>query len=148
MLGNNPSDPAISARDAMSEAESLFLSVPAGPAAVEFSADFLAAERQWNEAEAAFADAVPKTSAGAIEKLKCLKEMLRALPLDDDSLEIRHIDALIAAQRAQPGPRNARASANRRAKTQGKNRLMIDGPDQLRVIANSLCAERSIDSAQ
>jgi hypothetical protein len=88
-------DPALVAAEQARRAEAAFLSVPAKDTAAERRYDFAEAEAEWEAADEAFADTVPTTRAGAVAKLRALEAMLRAMPVDDDSLELRHIQTLI-----------------------------------------------------
>jgi hypothetical protein len=56
--------------------------------------EFIAAEARWERAEQAFARTVPTTPAGALLKLRAIEELLRAMPMADDSLEVLHVRAL------------------------------------------------------
>ena len=89
-------DPALMAAHLADEAEKTVLSIPTQSVWDEFRDEFVAAERLWEAADEAFADAVPTSAKGAIAKLGALAEMLRSIPVRDDSLEIRHVRALIA----------------------------------------------------
>jgi hypothetical protein len=88
-------DPALAAADQARRAEAAFLSIPANDATAEQGFDFAEAEAKWEAADEVFADTVPTSRAGAVAKLRALEGMLCAMPVDDDSLELRHIKTLI-----------------------------------------------------
>lgn len=90
------SDPCLAAMKEVQKAESQFLSVPVNGGSSEDEPCFIKAEQEWGVAEEKFADAVPTTPAGALAKLDALKDLHRAMPMDEDSLEIRHVEALMA----------------------------------------------------
>jgi hypothetical protein len=96
-LSDHISDPALLAGYAVRRAEQAFLSLPSRSVIDELSPDFVEAENHWEAADEAFADAIPTTLAGCIAKLEALWEMHRAIPLDEDSLELRHVRSLIIA---------------------------------------------------
>lgn len=89
-------DPCLAAMKEVQKAESQFLSVPANGVSSEVEPRFIEAEQEWEVAEEKFADAVPATPVGAIAKLVALRDLHRAMPMDEDSLEIRHVEALMA----------------------------------------------------
>lgn len=89
-------DPALIAAHLAGEAEKTILSIPTDSVWDEFRDEFVVAEQIWEEADEAFADAVPTSAEGAIAKLGALAEMLRSIPVREESLEIRHVNALIA----------------------------------------------------
>ncbi len=96
MWTGQASDPALIAAEDARKAERAFLSIPATTARDELNAEFIAAEARWEAADEAFADAVPTTLTGVLAKVRALEAMLVAMPVDDDSLELRHIRALVA----------------------------------------------------
>lgn len=89
-------DPALVAKDIAREAETEFLNVSNRSAIDEFRPEFVGAADRWEAADEAFADAVPTTMQGALAKLRALLELQIATPLDEDSLEMRHVRSLIA----------------------------------------------------
>lgn len=89
-------DPAVSAALETQRAEEALLALSANTAQDEMSETFVAAERRWENAELAFADAVPTTSAGVMAKLNALHDLLDDGSNDDSNLERRHIAALIS----------------------------------------------------
>ena len=96
MQHNQRGDPALMAAHLAVEAERTVLSIPTQSVWDEFRDEFVAAEQLWEAADEAFADAVPTSPQGAIAKLGALAEMLRAMPVREESLELRHVRALIA----------------------------------------------------
>lgn len=90
-------DPALAAAERARMAEAAFLEVPAHVAVARGSPQtaFIAAEEEWATADERFADAVPRTAAGAMAKLKAVEDMLRTMRVDEDSLEMRHVQSLL-----------------------------------------------------
>jgi hypothetical protein len=88
-------DPALLAAEVARRAEATFLSLEAKSVIDEFSARFIEAETQWAAADESFADSVPTSPAGALAKLRALQELYLAMAIDADSLELRHIRALM-----------------------------------------------------
>lgn len=88
-------DPALAAAERATMAEAAFLAIPANVARGRMQTDFIAAEEEWEAADERFADAVPRTAAGAMAKLKAVEGMLRAVRVDEDSLEMRHVQSLL-----------------------------------------------------
>lgn len=62
----------------------------------ELRADFLQAETVWHEADQAFADTIPTTPTGALAKLQEVTRLLQEMDLPWDSLEMRHLQSVIA----------------------------------------------------
>lgn len=87
-------DPALAAAESVRLAETAFLSVPPPRTFSERAPKFVKAEAEWEAADERFADAVPKSAAGAVAKLRALEVMLRSMPISEDSLEIRHVRSL------------------------------------------------------
>lgn len=93
-------DVALVAAAAAERTETQFLSVPAKQDGSDWNPAFLMAEAAWTTAEQAFAETVPVTRAGALRKLTKLRDLVSAMDLPDDCLELRHINSLIAYIRA------------------------------------------------
>lgn len=87
-------DAALVAAAAVERAEAQFLSVPATQGGGGLNIAFLKAESIWTAADQAFAEVVPTTRAGALRKLAALRDLVCAMALSDDCLELRHIDSL------------------------------------------------------
>ena len=87
-------DPALVAAQDVERAESEFFLVPVRSFIDEMSAAYLRAEARWQEAEAAFADAVPLTATGALKKLRALEAVLNAMSSRRDDIGVRHIRSL------------------------------------------------------
>jgi hypothetical protein len=97
MQMNGSWDAAIVAAALAERTEAQFLSVPAkNEGGGDWNAAFLMAEVAWTTAEQTFAEAVPTSRAGALRKLAKLRDLVSALDLSDDCLELRHIDSLVA----------------------------------------------------
>lgn len=88
-------DPALAAAERACMAEAAFLAVPANVTKDTSQTGFIAAEEEWEAADERFADAVPRTAAGAMAKLKAVEGMLRTMRVDEDSLEMRHVQSLL-----------------------------------------------------
>lgn len=102
-------DPAIEAARCLDEAETALLTLPAERARMRSGSVFYQAELTFARASEAFADAVPSSIEGVLAKLQALQELCRAFPMDADSLEIRHLQALVSYfQEARPAPKKAR----------------------------------------
>ena len=96
MRNHHTVDPALAAAQHAMCTEQQFLALPGADRSEARRVRFTAAELAWEAAEDAFADAVPTSPAGALAKLRALREMHRAMPMPDSSLEIRHVEALMA----------------------------------------------------
>lgn len=96
MTNNASVDPALVAARDVARAEMDFLAVHEATTSEGVNPRFTAAELHWERAEESFADAVPTTLAGALAKLHAVRDMLRAVPMPDNSLEIRHVEGLCA----------------------------------------------------
>jgi len=89
-------DPALIAAEMVQRAEVAFTSMPVENALDELREEFVLAEAHWEAADEAFADSVPTSPQGGLAKLRALLELLQAIPLDEDSLELRHVRSLMA----------------------------------------------------
>ncbi len=89
-------DPAVSASLETQRAEEALLSFATETVEDELAAGFVTAEKRWEAAELAFADAVPTTAAGVMAKLNALHELLDDGSGETPSLEQRHVAALIS----------------------------------------------------
>lgn len=89
-------DPALVAAGDVEQAEQEFLAVQEVVTKEGVNPRFTAAEMRWEKAEECFADAVPTTLHGAMAKLSALRDMHRAFPMSDNSLEVRHVETLMA----------------------------------------------------
>lgn len=96
MTNNASVDPALVAARDVARAEMDFLAVHETTTSEGVNPRFTAAELQWEQAEESFADAVPTTLAGALAKLRAVRDMLRAVPMPDSSLEVRHVEGICA----------------------------------------------------
>jgi hypothetical protein len=95
MLDGTVVDPAVTAATAAKLAERAFLAVPANSLVDELGTAFVTAQVRWQRADEAFADAVPTSKEGALLKLRALEEAHEAMGTGEDSLELRHIRALM-----------------------------------------------------
>ncbi len=105
-------DAAIAACDTARQAELHFLETSIQNEYTEISTDMLLAEASWLRASEQFADTVPTTTAGAITKILAVESLLSDIPLAVNSLEIRHLRAVIRFLQLRPT-----APATKRQKT-------------------------------
>jgi len=84
-------DPALMAAEAALRAEQKLTAMPVRSVIDELTADFATAEAQLEAAEVAFAQTIPTSIMGALIKVRALEDMLRAMPMPDDSLELTHL---------------------------------------------------------
>lgn len=89
-------DPAVVASIELQRAEEALLGLPSQSVEDEMNKNFIAAEARWEKAELEFADAVPTTSAGVLAKLQALNDLLTESDEAQNSIERRHVLALIA----------------------------------------------------
>ena len=89
-------DPALVAAGDVEQAEQEFLAVQEVVTKDGVSPRFTAAEMRWEKAEECFADAIPTTLEGAVAKLSALRDMHLAFPMSNNSLEVRHVESLMA----------------------------------------------------
>ncbi|QLH39479.1 MAG: hypothetical protein HWD60_11715 [Defluviicoccus sp.] len=109
-------DAAIAACDTVRQAELHFLEMSIQNEYTELSTEMLLAEASWLRASEQFADTVPTTTAGAITKILAVESLLSDIPLAVNSLEIRHLRAVIRfLQRRPTAPVTKRHRAPARA---------------------------------
>ena len=107
-------DPATEAARRLEEAETALLNLPAGKARAQSGSAFFQAELAFARAGEAFADAVPSSIEGVLAKLQGVLDLCRAFPMDDDSLEVRHLQALVTCfQESRSAPKKSRRSGDR-----------------------------------
>lgn len=95
-------DAALAAYEAARQAELQFLATADQNEDTEISTDMVLAETSWLQASEQFADTVPTTTAGAIAKILSVESLLSDIPLRANSLEIRHLRAVLQFLQLQP----------------------------------------------
>lgn len=93
-MARETKDRAIEAAQVARLAEETFLALAVYDVRDEFAAEYVQAEARWQVAEEAFADAVPRSGAGALLKIQSILELLVAAGASDESLEVRHLRSL------------------------------------------------------
>jgi hypothetical protein len=105
MKTSRTTDPVVRAAELLYLAENAFFALPIRGVCDEFASEVVAAEARWEAAEEAFADTVPTSARGAVIKLVALIDLCQASGVGEDSLEVRHLRALLTYMDALNGER-------------------------------------------
>ena len=95
-MTDDKTDPALAAAEVLRAAEQAFVALPVRHVQDELTLEFVEAEERLDRADEMFADVVPTTERGVMVKLYALIDLMRAAGSSEDSLEVRHLRALLA----------------------------------------------------